>query len=79
MRTSLYLGNEKNDGDYPREGSLRVLGKPYDVQRDGPSEQRDKLEKISIFCDPHDGRGRLPIATIEEHQELPVLRFQIGR
>jgi len=52
--TSPYLGNEKNDSDYPSEGTLRVLGKPYDVQHDRYSEQRDKLEPISIPRDPHD-------------------------
>jgi len=76
---NLYLGNEKDDGDYPSEDTLRILGKPYDVQHDRSSEQRDKLEQISISCDPHGRRRRSPIAMTEEHREVPAPRFQIGR
>ena len=76
---SLYLGNEKNDGDYPRECSLRVSGKPYNVQHNRCPEQRDKLKPVSMSCDPQDRRNLSPIAAIEEHRESPAPKFQIGR
>lgn len=79
MGCGLCLCNEKGDGNYPSEDSLRMLGEPYDVQHDRSSEQRDKLEPTSNSCDPHDRRGRSPIATIEEHQGALAPRFQTGR
>ena len=79
MQMSPYLGNEKNNGDYSSQGSLPILGKPYDVQHDRSSEQRDKLKPISISCDPRERRAYSPIATTVGHQEAPALRFQTGR
>lgn len=52
MYTSPCLGNEKDDGDYPSEDTLRIFGEPYDVHYDRSSEQHDKLERILVSCDP---------------------------
>jgi hypothetical protein len=79
MHAGPYLGNEKYDCDYPSEDSLWIIGKPYNVQHDRSTKQRDELDRISIPLDPNDRRSRSLIATIEEHQGAPVPRFQIRR
>lgn len=52
-----YFGNKKDDSDYSGKYPLWIPGKPYDIQYNGPSEQRDKLDPISTSRDPHDGSG----------------------